>query len=61
MGLLPEVVQDVLGYLTDTVGVQQGLLVLRRAEFFLIQLCFNGLELWPHIVVINLELEFLLI
>ena len=61
VGLLPEIVQDVLGNLADALRVQQRLLVLRRAQFFLILLGFEGFELWTHIVVIHLELQHLLV
>ncbi|MNF59029.1 hypothetical protein D3C84_406090 [compost metagenome] len=61
VGFLPEVVQDVLRDLAYAIGVQQGLLVFRGAELFFILLGFNGLELRPHIVVIDLELEHLFI
>ena len=58
---MPEVVQDVLRDLADAVGVQQGLLVFRRAQFFLILLRFNRLELRADIVVVHLELQHLLV
>jgi len=61
VGFLPEIIQDVLGDFADTVGVQQGLLVFRCTEFFLVLLAFNGLELWAHIVVVDLELQYLFI
>ena len=61
MCLLPKIVQNVLGNLTDAIGVQQGLLVLRCTELFLIQLSLNGLELRAHIVVIDLDLQYFFI
>ena len=61
MGFLVEVVQDVLCNLSDTVWVQQGLLVLSSTEFLLILLALNGLELGTHIVVVHLELQHLFI
>ena len=61
MGFLPEVIQNVLRNLANTVGVQQGLLVFRRTEFFLVLLAFNGFEVRANVVVVHLELEHLFI
>ena len=58
---MAKVIENILRYFADALGVQQGLLILGRAELFLILLGFNILKLRAHIVVVHLELEHLFI
>ena len=61
VGLLAEVVQDVLGDLANAIRVQQSLFVLCCTQFLLVLLGLNSLELRANIVVVHLELQDLLV
>src|SRR5690554_4299267 len=61
MGLLAEIVQNVLRYFPNPFWVQQSLLVLQRTELFIILLGFYFLKLRAHIVIVHFELEHFLI
>src|SRR5690554_7495622 len=61
MGLLAEIVQNVLRYFPNPFWVQQSLLVLQRTELFIILLGFYFLKLRAHIVVVHFELKLFLI
>ena len=45
----------------DTLGVKECLAVLGAIEFEHILLLLDLLEAWTHVIVVNLELQYLLI
>ncbi|SAH07176.1 Uncharacterised protein [Enterobacter cloacae] len=57
MGLLPEVLKDVVCNLRNPHRVQQGMFIFSGSDFLLVCLGFYGLKLRTHIIVIHLKFQ----
>lgn len=61
MRLAGKVLQDVARDLTDTLGVKECLAVLGATELEFILLLLDLLEAWTHVIIVDLELQYLFI